>query len=188
MPSVAVISTEESRQRALSAGVLAYVVKPLQSQEALEGLLDYLKDFLVSPVRRVALLDPELTVGLPAKLTAATGMDALAHCLEAYCAPAWHPMAEGIAVEGMRLVKEASGVHRYPEPKLLSGSNFCDVGFERDPDTNRVVVMAALVLIDGAYADIQAVLASRRTLPSLAAQASPLKAPLPPPHLASLSP
>ena len=54
---VAVISTEESRQRALSAGVLAYVVKPLQSQEALEGLLDYLKDFLVSPVRRVALLD-----------------------------------------------------------------------------------------------------------------------------------
>ena len=34
-------------------------------------------------------------------------MDALAHCLEAYCAPAWHPMAEGIAVEGIRLVKEA---------------------------------------------------------------------------------
>ena len=47
---------------------------------------------------------------------------------------------------------------------------------------------AALVLIDGAYEDIQAVLASRHTLPSLAAQASPLKAPLPPPHLASLSP
>lgn len=44
----------------------------------------------------------------------------------------------------MRLVKEASGVHRYPEPKLLSGSNWCDVGFERDPDSNRVVVMAAL--------------------------------------------
>ena len=47
---------------------------------------------------------------------------------------------------------------------------------------------AALVLIDGAYEDLQGVLASRRTLPSLAAQASPLKAPLPPPHLASLSP
>jgi CheY-like chemotaxis protein len=55
---VAVISTEESRQRALTAGVLAYVIKPLQSQEALEGLLDYLKEFLVSPVRRVVLLDP----------------------------------------------------------------------------------------------------------------------------------
>ena len=44
----------------------------------------------------------------------------------------------------MRLVKEASGVHRYPEPKLLSGSNWCDVGFERDPDSNRLVVLAAL--------------------------------------------
>ena len=50
-----------------------------------------------------AILDPELTVGLPAKLTAATGMDALAHCIEAYCAPGFHPMAEGIAVEGIRL-------------------------------------------------------------------------------------
>ena len=55
---------------------------------------------------KVALLDPELTVGLPAKLTAATGMDALAHCLEAYCAPFYHPMAKGIALEGMALVKE----------------------------------------------------------------------------------
>ncbi len=44
----------------------------------------------------------------------------------------------------MRLVKEASGVHRYPEPKLLSGANWCDVGFERDSHSNRVVVMAAL--------------------------------------------
>lgn len=52
------------------------------------------------------ILDPELTVGLPPHLTAGTGMDALAHCLEAYCAPSCHPMAEGIAVEGMRLVQE----------------------------------------------------------------------------------
>lgn len=44
----------------------------------------------------------------------------------------------------MRLVKEASGIHRYPEPKLLSGTNWCDVGFERDPNSNRIVVMAAL--------------------------------------------
>ncbi len=54
----------------------------------------------------VVIEDPELTVGLPPGLTAATGFDALAHCLEAYCAPALHPMSEGIAVEGMRLVKE----------------------------------------------------------------------------------
>lgn len=54
----------------------------------------------------VVISDPELTVDLPANLTAWTGMDALAHCLEAYCAPGFHPMADGIAVEGMRLVKE----------------------------------------------------------------------------------
>lgn len=44
----------------------------------------------------------------------------------------------------IRIVKESSGVHRYPEPKILSGSNYCDVGFERDPDSNRVVVLSAL--------------------------------------------
>jgi alcohol dehydrogenase len=54
----------------------------------------------------VAICDPELTVGLPPKLTAATGLDAFVHCLEAYCAPGFHPLADGIAVEGMRLVKE----------------------------------------------------------------------------------
>jgi alcohol dehydrogenase class IV len=54
----------------------------------------------------IVISDPALTVGLPPHVTAATGMDALAHCLEAYCAPGYHPMAEGIAVEGMRLVKE----------------------------------------------------------------------------------
>jgi len=54
----------------------------------------------------VVISDPELTTGLPPRVTAATGMDALAHCLEAYCAPGFHPMADGIALEGMRLVKE----------------------------------------------------------------------------------
>ena len=53
----------------------------------------------------IVIEDPELTVGLPPKITAATGMDALAHCLEAYCAPGYHPMADGIAIEGVRLVK-----------------------------------------------------------------------------------
>ncbi len=52
------------------------------------------------------IADPELTVGLPPFITSGTGMDALAHCLEAYCAPGYHPLAEGIAVEGMRLVFE----------------------------------------------------------------------------------
>jgi alcohol dehydrogenase class IV len=55
---------------------------------------------------KVTICDPELTVGMPPMITAGTGMDALAHCLEAYCGPFYHPMADGIAVEGMRLVKE----------------------------------------------------------------------------------
>ena len=54
--------------------------------------------------RAAVIVDPELTVGLPPRLTAATGMDALAHCFEAFCAPAYHPIADGIALEGMRLI------------------------------------------------------------------------------------
>jgi alcohol dehydrogenase class IV len=54
----------------------------------------------------IVILDPELTLGLPPHVTAATGMDALSHCLEAYCAPGFHPMADGIAVEGIRLIAE----------------------------------------------------------------------------------
>jgi alcohol dehydrogenase class IV len=56
---------------------------------------------------KLVILDPELTFGLPATLTAWTGMDALAHNLEAFCVPVWHPMADGIAVEGIRLVKDS---------------------------------------------------------------------------------
>jgi alcohol dehydrogenase class IV len=54
----------------------------------------------------IVIADPELTVGMPPFITVGTGMDALAHCLEAYCAPGYHPMADGIALEGMRLVLE----------------------------------------------------------------------------------
>ena len=54
----------------------------------------------------IVILDPVLTIGLPPKLTAATGMDALAHNLEAYCAPNYHPMADGIALEGMKLINK----------------------------------------------------------------------------------
>lgn len=55
---------------------------------------------------RVVICDPALTVGMPKFITAGTGMDALAHCLEAYCSPHYHPMGQGIALEGMRLVFE----------------------------------------------------------------------------------
>lgn len=69
---------------------------------------DHGKKIIFHPKMQPGLVisDPEVTVGLPAWLTAATGMDALAHSFEAFCAPGYHPMADGIALEGMRLVAE----------------------------------------------------------------------------------
>ena len=55
----------------------------------------------------IVILDPVLTINLSPRLTAATGMDALAHNFEAFCAPGFHPMADGIALEGMRLIKKS---------------------------------------------------------------------------------
>ena len=66
----------------------------------------------------LVILDPELTISLPAHLTAATGMDALAHCLEAYCSEVYHPMAHGIAVEGVRIIKN-NLVDAFKEPENL---------------------------------------------------------------------
>ena len=54
----------------------------------------------------VVIADPELTVGMPKFITAGTGLDAFAHCVEAYSSPHYHPMSQGIALEGMRLVKD----------------------------------------------------------------------------------
>jgi alcohol dehydrogenase class IV len=69
---------------------------------------DHTKKILFHPqmLPGIVIEDPELTIGLPASITAWTGMDALAHCLEAFSAPGYHPMADGIALEGMRLVKD----------------------------------------------------------------------------------
>ena len=66
----------------------------------------------------ITLCDPDLTVGMPPAITAGTGMDAFAHCLEAYCGPFYHPLADGIAVEGMRLVKE-NLARAYKQPSDL---------------------------------------------------------------------
>jgi hypothetical protein len=63
----------------------------------------------------VTICDPELTVGMPGWITAGTGMDAFAHCLEAYSSPFYHPMSQGIALEGMKLVKD-NLVRAYKDP------------------------------------------------------------------------
>ncbi len=65
----------------------------------------------------LVIADPALTVGLPPNLTAATGMDAMAHCLEAYCSPGYHPLADGVAVEGLRLI------HRWLPVAVKDGHN-----------------------------------------------------------------
>ncbi|MFQ5564961.1 MAG: iron-containing alcohol dehydrogenase [Paracoccaceae bacterium] len=69
---------------------------------------DHVKKVIFHPMMlpQTVICDPELTVDMPRFITAGTGMDAFAHALEAYCAPSYHPMSEGIALEGMRLVKE----------------------------------------------------------------------------------
>jgi alcohol dehydrogenase class IV len=83
------------------------------------------------------ILDPELSLGLPAHLTAATGMDALSHCLESYCSNYYHPMAEGIAVEGMRLVKTylpravANGSDLEARTQMLVASSMGATAFQR---------------------------------------------------------
>ena len=68
----------------------------------------HLKKSIYHPrlLARTVIADPELVIGLPSHLTAATGMDALSHCLEAFCTTAYHPMAEGIALAGMRLIHD----------------------------------------------------------------------------------
>lgn len=69
---------------------------------------DHVKKIIFHPkvLPSIAICDPELTVGMPPTITVGTGMDAFAHCLEAFSSPLYHPMSHGIALEGMRLVSE----------------------------------------------------------------------------------
>jgi alcohol dehydrogenase class IV len=87
---------------------------------------------------RLVILDPELTIGLPPKLTAATGADALTHCIESYTCPAFHPMCDGIALEGIRLVVEAlprayrDGKDLDARGKMLAAAAMGAVAFQKD--------------------------------------------------------
>ncbi|GMG84636.1 iron-containing alcohol dehydrogenase [Paralimibaculum aggregatum] len=83
------------------------------------------------------IADPELTVGMPQAITAGTGMDALAHCLEAYSSPFYHPMSQGIALEGMRLVREnlprayADGTDLEARAHMMSAAMMGAVAFQK---------------------------------------------------------
>jgi alcohol dehydrogenase class IV len=100
--------------RANPAGIAAVVAIPTTAGTGSEvgraGVIlneqTHQKKIIFHPLMmpRIVILDPELTVGLPPAITAATGMDAFVHCFEAFCAPGFHPLADGIALEGMRLI------------------------------------------------------------------------------------
>ena len=83
------------------------------------------------------ICDPELTVSMPPAITAGTGMDALAHCVEAYCSPHYHPMSQGIALEGMRLVVEhlprahADGADLEARAQMMSAAAMGSVAFQK---------------------------------------------------------
>jgi alcohol dehydrogenase class IV len=85
----------------------------------------------------VVIMDPELTVGMPKSITAGTGMDAFAHCLEAYCSPFFHPMSQGIALEGMRLVNEnlprayADGTDLEARANMMAAAAMGAVAFQK---------------------------------------------------------
>lgn len=100
---------------------------------------DHTKKIIFHPKMLPArvILDPELTVGLPPQVTAAVGMDALSHNLEAYCAPGYHPMADGIAVEGIRLIREylpravADGTDLEARSHMLVASSMGATAFQK---------------------------------------------------------
>jgi len=100
---------------------------------------DHTKKIIFHPLMlpKIVIADPELTVGLPAKITAWTGMDALSHSLEAWSSPFFHPMGSGIALEGMRLVKEwlpvavADGSNLEARSFMLVASSMGAVAFQK---------------------------------------------------------
>ena len=85
----------------------------------------------------VVICDPELTVGMPPAITAGTGLDAFAHCVEAYSSPHYHPMSQGIALEGMRLVKEylprayADGTDLEARAQMMSAAMMGATAFQK---------------------------------------------------------
>ena len=110
------------------------------------------------------ILDPELTLGLPAIITAATGMDALSHNLEAFCSPVYHPMAEGIAIEGIRLVKEylprvvADGSDITGRIQMLVASSMGSTAFQRGLGAMHALAHPLGALYDAHHGMLNAIL------------------------------
>ena len=120
--------------------------------------------FHPSMVPQIVILDPVVTVGLPPGLTAATGMDALSHSLEAWCSPMYHPMAEGIAIEGIRLVREflpaavANGADLEARTQMLVASTMGATAFQRGLGAMHALAHPLGALYDAHHGMLNAVL------------------------------
>ena len=112
----------------------------------------------------IVILDPELTIGLPSFLTAATGMDALSHNLEAWCSPVYHPMAEGIAVEGIRRIREylprvvVDGSDIEARTQMLVASTMGATAFQRGLGAMHALAHPLGALYDAHHGTLNAVL------------------------------
>ncbi|MBT4521837.1 MAG: iron-containing alcohol dehydrogenase [Halieaceae bacterium] len=110
------------------------------------------------------ILDPELTLELPPSLTAATGMDALSHNLEALCSPSYHPMAQGIAVEGIRLIKEhlpeavANGHNLEARMQMLVASSMGATAFQKGLGAMHALAHPLGALFDAHHGLLNAIL------------------------------
>jgi alcohol dehydrogenase class IV len=86
---------------------------------------------------RIVISDPELTLGLPRGVTAATGLDAFVHCFEAFCAPGFHPLADGLALEGMRIIQQslpracANGHDLEARARMLAAASMGAAAFQK---------------------------------------------------------
>ena len=133
--------------RAIPAGIAPVVAIPTTAGTGSEvgraGVIlnetTHQKKIIFHPLMmpRIVISDPELTVGLPRWVTAATGMDAFVHCFEAYCAPGFHPLADGVALEGMRLVATylpracANGTDIEARAQMLAAASMGATAFQK---------------------------------------------------------
>lgn len=113
---------------------------------------------------RVAILDANLTLDLPAHLTAATGVDALTHCMEAYCSPVYHPMAEAVAVKGMQMIKRylpkavADGSDVQARQEMLVASSLGAAAFQRGLGGVHAIAQSLGALYDHHHGLLNAIL------------------------------
>ncbi|MCE8025345.1 iron-containing alcohol dehydrogenase [Halomonas sp. MCCC 1A11058] len=127
---------------------------------------EHVKRIIFHPgmVPATVILDPELSVGLPPTVTAATGMDALSHCMEAWCSPLYHPMAEGIAVEGMRRIDlylqraYSDGTDLEARMNMLVASSMGATAFQRGLGAMHALAHPLGALYDAHHGTLNAVL------------------------------